>query len=117
MSFKFEQDTSSLEKALRLGLALEPSALGVDIPLFFAEGLEVRYPCLRAVKLSGVFMEHIELLDKSSSIYFNIGSASTRNLFTIEAVTSNVLLLAMLVLVLLLPIQTWPQQKVVCPQH
>lgn len=41
MCFKFERDGSSISKALRLGLTLEPSAMEVDIPVFYAEGLQV----------------------------------------------------------------------------
>lgn len=44
MSFKFERDGTSLKKALRLGLKVEPSAMNIDIPVFYAEGLQVRHP-------------------------------------------------------------------------
>ncbi|CAN0276727.1 unnamed protein product, partial [Laminaria digitata] len=41
MNFKLERDQHSVQKAMRLGLEIDPSAMSVDIPVFFAEGLEV----------------------------------------------------------------------------
>ena len=41
MEFKLERDMHSIQKAMRLGLEIDPSAMSVDIPVFFAEGLEV----------------------------------------------------------------------------
>lgn len=41
MDFKLERDMHSIPKAKRIGLELEPVAETIDIPVFYAEGLEV----------------------------------------------------------------------------
>lgn len=42
MDFKLEQDMRSIPKAEKLGLDIDPSVVEeVDIPVFYAEGLEV----------------------------------------------------------------------------
>lgn len=42
MDFKLEQDMCSIPKAQKLGLDIDPTAAEeVDIPVFYAEGLEV----------------------------------------------------------------------------
>lgn len=40
MMFKFDRDYSSLIKAARLGLKIDPAARNSAIPVFYAEGLE-----------------------------------------------------------------------------
>lgn len=42
MDFKLEPDMHSFQKARRLGLDVSPAAANIDIPVFYAEGLEVR---------------------------------------------------------------------------
>ncbi len=42
MDFKLERDMHSLIKARRLGLDIGPAAFNIPIPVFYAEGLEVR---------------------------------------------------------------------------
>lgn len=41
MAFKFEKDISSIPKARSLGVKLPRAAASVDVPLFYAEGLQV----------------------------------------------------------------------------
>lgn len=42
MDFKLEQDMRSVPKAQKLGFDIDPAAVEeVDIPVFYAEGLEV----------------------------------------------------------------------------
>lgn len=42
MAFKFEKDISSIPKARSLGVKLPRAAASVDVPLFYAEGLQVK---------------------------------------------------------------------------
>ncbi|CAM9859530.1 unnamed protein product [Scytosiphon promiscuus] len=42
MDFKLERDMHSYSKARRLGLDISPAAAKVDIPVFYAEGLEIK---------------------------------------------------------------------------
>ncbi|CAB1119551.1 unnamed protein product [Ectocarpus sp. CCAP 1310/34] len=42
MDFKLEPDMHSFQKARRLGLDVSPAAANTDIPVFYAEGLEVK---------------------------------------------------------------------------
>ena len=41
MDFKLERDMHSFSKAQKLGLDVDPATSEVDIPVFYAEGLEV----------------------------------------------------------------------------
>lgn len=47
MDFKLEPDMHSFQKARRLGLDVSSTAANTDIPVFFAEGLEVRLVGMR----------------------------------------------------------------------
>lgn len=42
MDFKLERDMHSFFKAKKLGLDVSPAAQKIPIPVFYAEGLEVR---------------------------------------------------------------------------
>ncbi|CAN0070850.1 unnamed protein product [Ectocarpus sp. 6 AP-2014] len=42
MDFKLEPDMHSFQKARRLGLDVSPAAANIDVPVFYAEGLEVK---------------------------------------------------------------------------
>ena len=53
MTFKLERDMHSLPKAMRLGLDIDPSAIAIDIPVFFAEGLEVGVVFLKQIGCLG----------------------------------------------------------------
>lgn len=51
MDFKLERDMHSFAKARKLGLDISPAARKIAIPLFYAEGLEVRNRCLMYLKV------------------------------------------------------------------